>query len=328
METHPKNKILLVTATVDFGTRSIAEVYIRDMNPARIIKIPNSLESMGIKGLLGLRKEIREASEGMDAVVALHHGAIIAVALFAARKKTIRLYAVADWTRVYPSKREDTYAKVYSPIMNRIIKGFDTFYSPAKGFCDYYQERHKLRVEETLYPLPYPDHIGKPYEGKTPPKLLFIGADYRRKAGDLLLERWSKRKTDSTLTFVCPEPPVVDQPRGIDFLTSIRAGTPEHLAVLKGHDVFALPSRREAFGFSALEALNFGQVVVTSRNVGIAALVEKAGGIVGANPEEAVELALDLLDRPDEIAQRRAQIWEFMFGYDIEFRKGWSHVLQ
>jgi hypothetical protein len=327
METHPKNKILLVTATVDFGTRSIAEVYIRDMNPERIIKIPDSLESMGIKGLLSLRKAIREASEGMDAVVALHHGAIIAVALFAPRHKT-KLYAVADWTRVYPSKREDTYARVYSPIMNRILKRFDTFYSPAKGFCDYYQERHNLHVEETLYPLPYPDHIGKSYEVNVPPKLLFIGADYRRKAGDLLLESWSKRKTDSTLTFVCPEPPVVDQPRGIDFLTSIRAGTPEHLTVLKGHDVFALPSRREAFGFSALEALNFGQVVVTSRNVGIAALVEKAGGIVGANPEEAVELALDLLDRPDEIAQRRAQIWEFMLGYDIEFRKGWSHVLQ
>ena len=327
MVTDRKNKILLVTATVDFGTRSIAEVYIRDMNPERIIKIPDSLESMGIKGLLGLRKEIRQASEGMDAIIALHHGAIISVALFAPRHKT-RQYAVADWTRVYPSKREDFYSKVYSPLMNWVIKRFDAFYSPAKGFCDYYQERHKLRVVETLYPLPYPDHIGKTYEISALPKLLFIGADYRRKAGDLLLESWSKRETGSTLTFVCPEPPVVDQPRGIDFLTSIRAGTPEHLAVLKGHDVFVLPSRREAFGFSALEALNFGQVVVTSHNVGIANLVEKAGGIVGADPEEAVELALDLLDRPDEIAVRRKRIHEFMLGYNAEFRKDWSHVLQ
>lgn len=324
--TNQKNKILLVTATVDFGTRSIAEVYIRDMNPARIIKIPRSMESMGIKDLLGLRKEIREGSEGMDAIIALHHGAIISVALFAPRHKT-RQYAVADWTRVYPSKREDLYSKIYSPLMNRLMKRFNAFYSPAKGFCDYYQERHKLRVVETLYPLPYPDHIGKPYEGNTPPKLLFIGADYRRKAGDLLLERWSKRKTDSALTFVCPEPPAVDDVAGVGFLTSIRAGTPEHLEVLNGHDVFVLPSRREAFGFSALEALNFGQVVVTSRNVGISSLVEKAGGIVGADPEEAVELALDLLGHPAEIAVRRKRIHEYMLGYNAEFRKGWSHVL-
>ena len=327
MNVDQKNKILIVTATVDFGTRSIAEVYIRDMNPERIIKIHQSLESMGVMGVLRLGKEIREASKGMDSVIALHHGGIIAVGLFAKRNKDTRLYAVADWTRTYPSEREDFYAKVYSPIMKWLLKRFNMAYSPAKGFCEYYKKRHNIHVEETLYPLPYPDHIGKPYQSNISPKLLFIGADYRRKAGDLLLEQWSKRETDSTLTFVCPEPPDMDDPAGIVFLKSIRSGTPEHLEVLKQHDVFVLPSRWEAFGYSALEALNFSQVVVTSRNVGCAGLVEKAGGIVGASPEEAVDLALNLLDRPDEIAERRKRIREFMLSYDAKFLEGWSNVI-
>ena len=85
--------------------------------------------------------------------------------------------------------------------------------------------------------------------------------------------------------------------------------------MLEEHAIFILPTRHDAYGFAALEALNFGQVVVTTRFAGIASLVEEAGGLVGDSPEEAVRLAFGLAARPDEILRRRELCKSFMQSY-------------
>jgi glycosyltransferase involved in cell wall biosynthesis len=312
-------RILLVSAVVDHGTRSIAEAYQRELQPYRMVGIPNSLASLGWKGMLALRKELTTAAEGATSIVCLHHGALIAVALLMQRRKGVKRFAVLDFTRAFPSRRQDRYIRIYNPIFNRLLKRFDSVFSPARKFCEFYQEEHRIPVAETFYPLPYPDHLGSEDPPSASPRLLFIGADYQRKGGDLILDAWAKHPpAGATLTFVCPNPPEINLP-GVEFLTKIKAATPEHLSILQSHDVFILPSRREAYGYAALEALNFGQVVVTSKQTGIAPHVEDAGGIVGDSPEEAVEQALTLLSRPDDIADRRARIRAFMAGYPQRF---------
>lgn len=311
----PSVRVLLITAMVDHGTRSISNAYRRDMQPYQMVEIPSSLASLGWKGMLALRREIITAARGADVVLCLHHGGLIAAALLLPKRRGLRRCAVLDWTRAFPSLRQDRYIRFYNPIFNRLMKRFDLVGAPARKFCDFYQSVHGVTVRETLYPLPYPEHVGRPFPTHEIPRLLFIGADFQRKAGDVLLDRWVNQKPAGLhLTFVCPNPPEADL-ENVTFLKHIQAGTPEHLEILQSHDVFVFPSRREAFGYAALEALNFGQVVVTTRQAGIAQLVAEAGGVIGESPEEVVDLAFKLAANPSEVNQRRERIRQFMAGY-------------
>lgn len=313
------SRVLLITAMVDHGTRSIGNAYRQVLDPFKVVEIPSSLASLGWRGLLALRKELIEAAREANSVVCLHHGAIIATALLLPRRTGVQRQAVLDWSRAFPSQRQDRYIRVYNPIFKHLLKRFDSVWSPARKFCEFYNRIHRIQIEETLYPLPYPDHLTEEFWTSPSPRLLFIGADFQRKGGDLVLALWPGRRShDARLTFVCPNPPTTELP-GVEFLTQVQAKTPQHLQILREHDVFVLPSRREAFGYAALEALNFGQVVVTSRQAGIAPLVEEAGGLVGETPEDAVRLAIDLIGRPDEVRERRARIRRYMADYPARF---------
>jgi glycosyltransferase involved in cell wall biosynthesis len=115
--------------------------------------------------------------------------------------------------------------------------------------------------------------------------------------------------------------------KNVMFLKNISPGTSEHLQILRSHDVFVFPSRREAFGYAALEALNFGQVVVTTRQAGIAPLIEEAGGLIGNTPEETVQLAFTLLQDRRNLYERRERIRRFMVDYPARFGASLKEML-
>lgn len=313
--TNRPTRVLMITATVDHGTRSITNAYQRAIQPFRTVQIPSSLAALGFRGLLALRREMVDAGRDADVVLCLHHGGVIATSLLMPKRRGIRHHAVLDWSRAFPSLRKDTYIRVYNPIFHHLLGRFDSVWSPARKFCEFYAKVHQVEIGETLYPLPYPDQLGETPPDRATPRALFIGADYLRKAGDVILNHWNTSDGPAVpLTFVCPNPPEVAV-ENVSFLKHIQAGTPEHLAILRDHDVFVFPSRREAFGYAALEALNFGQVVVTTRQAGIAPMVADAGGLVGDSPEEVVALALALARNPEEVRQRRERIRRFMATY-------------
>ena len=320
-------KVLLVANVVDHGTRSITESYARELKPTQTIEIPLGVRQLGFRAWRDLGLSLRRSARDADVVVCLHHGALFLGALFLPRSRKLRRVAVTDWTRAFPSRRRDLYIRCYNRVYALLVRAFDAIYSPAPGLRQCYESMIDMRP--TLYPLPYPEVTpGKwPDHSKEGVSILYIGANIKRKAGDVLLEMWkTDRPAGCDLSFVSPTPPegAID---GVSFLTNINANTPEQRVLLETHSIFLLPTRHDAYGFAALEALNFGQVVVTTTAAGIASLVAEAGGLVGESPEEAVRMAFDLAANPTELATRRERCRDFMLGYPALVRKHLDEIL-
>ncbi len=314
-------KLVIIASAVDHGTRAINTSFISKLAPSETYLITDEIRELGLHGFLNLRSEILRVAKSADVVLCLHHGAILASGLFLRHSKQRRLVGIFDWTRQYPSLRRERKIRAYAWFLLRILRRFSAVCSPVAGMRDFYAP--SIQMQPILYPLPYPDvDLESPdLHDDHITRVLFIGADIQRKGGDILLRQWQEQAPNtSRLSFVAPECPTGEW-RHVEFINDIKPFTPEHRKLLENHSVFVLPSHREAYGYAALEALNFGQVVVTTKNAGISGLVAEAGGIVGKSSEDAVRLAMELLQQPEEIARRRAACRSFMAGYEQRFHE-------
>jgi glycosyltransferase involved in cell wall biosynthesis len=136
-----------------------------------------------------------------------------------------------------------------------------------------------------------------------PGRLLFVGRDFERKGGDLVLESLRILRDDydpRVQLTVCGPPtwPLAGAPP--DGVTFAGAQTPAQVAELYGrHDLLVLPSRFEAFGIVFLEALAHGLPCIGRNAYAMPEIVEP-----GRNGE------LVSSDDPDELAQRVVAVLE------------------
>jgi len=314
-------KIVVIASAVDHGTTTITNAFLRELDPCGTVLMKTDVRDLSRRAWINLRSEIMATTRSADVVLCLNHGAVIAGGLFVRHHRHQCTVGILEWTRQYPSRRKDWKTKLYAVLLTRILQRFTTVCSPVAGMRDFYASSARMAPIE--YPLPYPEVTPVepvwPIEG--PVKALFIGADIRRKGGDILLNHWSTTPPyHAELSFVTPEKPEGNWDH-VDFHHDIKPFTPEHCDLLKNHSVFILPSHRESYGYAALEALNFGQIVVTTQAAGIADLVRAAGGIVARTPEEAVHEALRLLGNRQEILERQKACHRFMMDYQKNFTR-------
>jgi len=97
-----------------------------------------------------------------------------------------------------------------------------------------------------------------------PPTVLFVGRQYHRKGGDLLVESFRKVRTcipDARLMIAGLPPGYIDV-AGVTCLGDLDKGTDAGWHALSNAyasaDVFALPTRFEPFGIAFVEAMHFG----------------------------------------------------------------------
>lgn len=100
------------------------------------------------------------------------------------------------------------------------------------------------------------------------PRLLFVGGDFARKGGDLLLEVFRARlRGRARLVLVTPTPlPPED---GVELHRGVKANSPELRALYAGADLFVLPTRADCLPLVCLEALASGLPLVASSVGGI-----------------------------------------------------------
>jgi hypothetical protein len=327
-ETTPtKCTLTLVAGAVDYGTRSITAVLERYLEPCETLKVGGGARALGIMGLLHLRRKLAEFDRPNGILLCAFHAPVLAGAFLSARRKG-RLFAINAWTAGHPSLRRGLGMSLYNHLYAHVPRRFDRYFSHSESFREFHKKLGAAKIEPFLVPLPcQPPQLAE-REPTAPLRVLYIGADFKRKGGDLLLDAWGQAApADAKLTFVCPNPPRSDV-RGVTFLRNIRSGTPEHRHVLENHDVFVLPTFRDEYGYAALEALTFGQVVVTTLAAGVCTVVKEAGGIVSCSPAEAVAAVLELCNKKELIGQKRAALPRYLANYTNRLKSQRFDILQ
>jgi len=165
------------------------------------------------------------------------------------------------------------------------------------------------RPREQLYVLP-PSVHSSPVSGTRTAgraRVLFIGGDFHRKGGELLLECYRKWFRDTCDLHILTQSAIPEEP-GVHVHRGVQQYSAEWCEQWQSADVFVFPSRLETFGIVLLEAMSFG-VPVISADVGAARELlgdGRAGWLLEERTPEAIAQALRevLADAP--AARRRA----------------------
>lgn len=140
------------------------------------------------------------------------------------------------------------------------------------------------------------------------PRILFVGGDFIRKGGPILLEafrRFLRPRCELHLVTQSPLPPE----EGVVVHRGLKAYSQEWLQCWNTADLFVFPSRLETFGIVLVEALAFS-VPTISADAGAARMIldeERAGWLLHElTPEALASCVLRLLDDPRGTAQKAA----------------------
>jgi glycosyltransferase involved in cell wall biosynthesis len=147
-------------------------------------------------------------------------------------------------------------------------------------------------------PGPHRDRAG-------PLQVLFVGGDFQRKGGPELLDAFrSLPNGAATLVVVTKEH--ISPVAGVSVLTDLEPNSDRLLRLYQDSDIFALPSRAEAFGIAAVEASATGLPVLATETGGLADIVDDGttGVLVPPGDVSSLTAALRRLVLFPELRQR------------------------
>ena len=156
-------------------------------------------------------------------------------------------------------------------------------------------------------------------------RILFVGGDFDRKGGALLLRAFDALGPDAAELRIVTRSSVPRQP-GVRVFNGLSPGDPQLRELYRSSDVFVLPSGSETFGIAAVEAAAAGLPVVATRVGGLGDLVvdEETGFTMAAGDADGLTTILRrFLDDPQlrrtmgRAARRRAEL-EFDSGKNAD----------
>ena len=141
------------------------------------------------------------------------------------------------------------------------------------------------------------------------PRILFVGGDFVRKGGDLLLDVFRKRlRGRAELVLVTRG--VVDEEPGVSVHRDVTANSAKLRDLYATSDVFALPTRADCYSVACMEAMAAALPVVATNVGGIPDIVreDETGFVIRPDDGGALGDVLELLvtDAPKRLAMGRA----------------------
>jgi glycosyltransferase involved in cell wall biosynthesis len=129
------------------------------------------------------------------------------------------------------------------------------------------------------------------------PRVLFIGGDWKRKGGDVLLNAWETMlNTLCDLTILTSNVSIIH--KDIKVITNIIYGSSEHKKIFEQNDILILPTRFDAYPQVIGEAAAAGLAVITTKfALGSSEVVQHGiSGFVANSPEESINYLVELLN--------------------------------
>jgi glycosyltransferase involved in cell wall biosynthesis len=124
------------------------------------------------------------------------------------------------------------------------------------------------------------------------PSILFVGGDFDRKGGPLLLDWFLQRgQGHCDLHIVTRTPPkIAEAIPGLHLYTNLAPNSPELMQLYAQSHLFVLPTRADCFGIALVEAMAMGLPVVATDVGGVPDIVEdgKQGFLI--QPQDGVAL--------------------------------------
>jgi alpha-maltose-1-phosphate synthase len=160
------------------------------------------------------------------------------------------------------------------------------------------------------------------------PRALFVGADFKRKGGDLLLESFRSFRGQLELDILTqsPVPPEV----GVRLWRHIKAHTPEWESLWRDADFFIFPSHLETFGIVLVEAMAFELPIISSRTGAAEEILDhgKCGYLLDALTFDELSLAIDRLLGDQSKARQLAHAGRNRFGANYEIAKNSARLAE
>jgi glycosyltransferase involved in cell wall biosynthesis len=154
-----------------------------------------------------------------------------------------------------------------------------------------------------------------------PMRILFVGGDFERKGGDLLVDVF-RQSLRGACELHLVTPADVPSGDGVWVYRDLKPHVPKLRALYAQADVFAFPTRADCFGVVLAEAMAASLPIVATRIGAIPEAVKDGdnGFVIEADDGEALRDRLEQLERSPELrlrmGQRSRQIGEE--GFDIE----------
>ncbi len=138
-----------------------------------------------------------------------------------------------------------------------------------------------------------------------PARILFVGGDLQRKGGDLLLRSFQALPPGLAELVLVTRTPISPM-AGVAIRDDLTPNSPELIRLFQTSDIFAFPTRAEAFGIAAVEASATGLPIVATNVGGLPDIVShgETGFVVPPDNESALTAALSRLLEDVELRQR------------------------
>ncbi|BAZ83343.1 glycosyltransferase family 4 protein [Sphaerospermopsis kisseleviana CS-549] len=283
-------KLLLVTFSVDLGSTTFEKRFINlfqnqpelDLKTFRFAPItrnshPRSIFTLDYASLLfsrfrdsiNLYQVINQANKEQRKV--LFQGVSPALFGYIATGNN-RSYLVTDWTR---KLYEQIWKSSVSPgWLTQIHKKVLNSQKAVLGLTDAVLEQIARdynvpdnKLKKAKLPLCFDLKLFTPSSdrGDQEIRILFVGGDFQRKGGDLLL-RWFKENYEPCLKMTMVTGFSVQKHPGITVERNVEYGQNKHIELYKSHDIFVLPTHYDAYPSVLGEAACAGLAILTTKN--------------------------------------------------------------
>ena len=128
------------------------------------------------------------------------------------------------------------------------------------------------------------------------PRILFVGGDFERKGGDLLLDVFRRRLRGRAELILVTRGNVANEP-GVQVHRNMQVNSPELRELYRTSDLFALPTRADCFSLVCMEALAAGLPTISTRVGGIPDLISEGetGHLLKSGDSDGLGDALESL---------------------------------